>query len=112
VQEGVQIQAVAMLQQLTRLNMQQASAVAKAPLCYTERHDESAACIFIYSPSKVCTLREALALQAFPWNTQLQPWERAQPSQSGRCDEDDACCSMCAQPLPAEDRYLTGVCFA
>ena len=50
------------------------------------------------------------AVQAFPWNTQLQPWERdQQQSQRRPRSEESACCSACAQPLSAEDRCLAGM---
>ena len=50
------------------------------------------------------------AAQAFPWNKQLQPWERSQQeSQRDSRSEDPACCAACAQPLSVEDRCYAGM---
>ena len=55
-------------------------------------------------------LNEALRAQAFPWNTQLPPWERAESTQaSGLCEDDSPCCSVCAQPIAPEDRAHAGM---
>ncbi len=54
-------------------------------------------------------IMSAMAVQAFPWNTQLPPWERAQQhSQASPGGEDTAWCSACAQPLSAEDSCCEG----
>ncbi len=51
------------------------------------------------------------AVQAFPWNVQLPPWERAPRGQYAASQDgmEHATCAICSQPLSPEDRGITGL---